>query len=101
MKYRFFLGKWSLILRRGRGDKQVLSTPSPPPKKKTLQKETTHTILVRPKLQYACGAWDLPDQKDKAALERVQAMCMVYSVDSTDFRHKNSGLLLLEKYRSN
>ena len=30
------------------------------------------------------------------------AMCMVfnYSVDFTDFRHKNSILLLLEKHRS-
>ena len=101
MKYRFFLGKWSLILRRGRADKQVLSTPSPPPQEKnfTERNHTHHTC--EPKLQYACGAWDLPGQKDKAALERVQAMCMVYSVDSTDFRHKNSGLLLLEKYRSN
>ena len=72
--------------------------PIPPPQKKTLQKETTHIILLRPKLQYA---WD---QKDKTALDqRVQAMCMVfnYSVDSTDFRHKNSVLLLLEEHRSN
>ena len=75
--------------------------PPPPPPRKKLYGKKPHIILVRPKLQYDCGAWDLPDQKDKAALERVQAMCMVYSVDSTDFRHKNSGLLLLEKYRSN
>lgn len=69
--------------------------PPLPRQKKTLQKETTQIILVRPKLQYACSAWDL-----QAALERVQAMCMVYSVDYTDFRHNHSVLLLLEKYRS-
>ena len=76
--------------------------PPPPPTKKTFT-ERNHIILVRPKLQYACSAWDLHDQKDKTALERVHAMCMVfnYSVDSTDFRHKNSILLLLEKHRSN
>ena len=34
--------------------------------------ETAYTTLVRPKLQYACSAWDPHYQKDKAALERVQ-----------------------------
>ena len=90
MKYRFFLGKWSLIPRRERGDKHVLS------KHVLLYRKKPHTSYL------ACSAWDLRDQKDKADLERVQAMCMVfnYSVDSTDFRHKNSVLLLLEKYKS-
>ena len=69
MKYRFFLGKWSLIPRRGRGrgDKHVLSTPSPPPRKKLYRKKP-HTSFL------ACSAWDLHDQKDKADLERVQAV---------------------------
>ena len=35
-------------------------------------KETAHKTLVRPKLQYACSAWDSHYQKDKVALERVQ-----------------------------
>ena len=35
-------------------------------------KETTYKTLVRPKLQYACSAWDPHHQKDKAALERIQ-----------------------------
>ena len=36
-------------------------------------KETAYkTTLVRPKLQYACSAWDPHHQKDKAALERIQ-----------------------------
>ena len=35
-------------------------------------KETMYTTLVRPKLHYACSAWDPYYKKDKAALERVQ-----------------------------
>lgn len=35
-------------------------------------KETVYMTLVRPKLQYACSAWDPHYQKDRAALERVQ-----------------------------
>lgn len=35
-------------------------------------KETAYMILVKPKLQYACTAWDPHFQRDKAALERVQ-----------------------------
>ena len=70
--------------------------PPPPPRKKLYRKKP-HTSYL------ACSACDLHDHKDKADLERVQAMCMVfdYSVDSTDFRLKNSVLLLLEKHRSN
>ena len=71
--------------------------PPSPPSRKKLYRKKPHTSYL------ACSAWDLHDQKDKADLERVQAMCMVfnYSVDSIDFRHKNSVLLLLEKHRSN
>ena len=36
-------------------------------------KESAYTTLVRPKLQYACGAWDPHYQKDKSALERYHA----------------------------
>ena len=35
-------------------------------------KETAYKTLMRPKLQYACSAWDPHHQKDKAALERIQ-----------------------------
>ena len=35
-------------------------------------KVTVYTKLVRPKLQYACIAWDPHNQRDKAALERIQ-----------------------------
>ena len=35
-------------------------------------KETAYKTLARPKLQYACSAWDPHHQKDKAPLERIQ-----------------------------
>ena len=35
-------------------------------------KETAYTTIVRPKLEYACEAWDPHLQKDIASLERVQ-----------------------------
>ena len=35
-------------------------------------KETAYKTIVRPKLQYACSAWDPRHQKDKAGLERIQ-----------------------------
>jgi hypothetical protein len=35
-------------------------------------KETADMAIVRPKLEYACVAWDPFLQKDIASLERVQ-----------------------------
>ena len=35
-------------------------------------KETAYTVMVRPKLEYACAAWDPHFKKDTTALERVQ-----------------------------
>ena len=35
-------------------------------------KEIAYTTIVRPKLEYACAAWDPYLQKDIASLERVQ-----------------------------
>ncbi|KAL9988289.1 hypothetical protein ACROYT_G002720 [Oculina patagonica] len=35
-------------------------------------KETAYTAIVRPKLEYACAAWDPYLQKDINSLERVQ-----------------------------
>ena len=46
-------------------------------------KETTYKTLVRPKLQYACSAWDPHHQKDKTALERKAARFVTGNYDRT------------------
>ena len=40
--------------------------------------------IVRPKLQYACSAWDPHYQKDKAALERVQRKAVRFVTGNYD-----------------
>ena len=47
-------------------------------------KETAYMMLVRPKLQYACGAWDPYHQKYIAALERVQRKAARFVTENCD-----------------
>ena len=53
---------------------QVIPVPFPSVRKVQyhLSENSNQKFHSRPKLQYACSAWDPHYQKDKAALERVQ-----------------------------
>ena len=58
--------------------------------------ETAYTTLVRPKLQYACTAWDPHYQKDKAALERVQRKSARFFTGNYDRATLLTGIYTLE-----
>ena len=61
-------------------------------------KETAYTTLVRPKLQYACSAWDTHHQKAKAALERVQRKAARFVTENYDRSASMTAMLQDQKW---